>query len=212
MRSMSMRFTLWKKMDADNQLIKALWCVIGIMVCVNTLLMIGWQSAPHRLTVYIPPDITQGATVKPGNIPASDVYAFAFQIFTAINTWSLVGEKDYPEAIHDYRYYLTTHFYNALQADYHERSQDGSLSRTRMMSGFSGMGYQDVSVKILGKNTWEVDLTMHVVEEVGNSVVKDVLITYPMRVVRVDTSIALNPWGLALDGFVSDPVRVKTFV
>lgn len=207
-----MSFKLWKKIEADNHLIKTLWIFIGVLCVVNGLLVLGWQHAPNRLTVYIPPDITQGATVKPNVIPATDVYAFAFQIFTAINTWSLDGEKDYPEAIHDYRYYLTTHFYDALQQDYNQRTSDGSLARTRMMSGYSGMGYQDASVKVLGKNTWEVDLTMHVVEQVGNSVVKDVLITYPMRVVRIDTSIALNPWGLALDGFVNDPVRVKTFV
>lgn len=207
-----MSFKLWKKIEADNHLIKTLWCFIGILCAVNVLLMVGWKSAPNRLTVYIPPDISMGSTVKPDVIPETDVYAFAFQIFTAVNTWSLDGEKDYPEAIHDYRYYFTTHFYNGLQQDFNQRTSDGSLARTRIMSGYSGMGYQDSSVKVLGKNTWEVDLTMHVVEQVDNSVVKDVLITYPMRVVRVDTSIALNPWGLALDGFVSTPVRVKTFI
>lgn len=205
-------FSYWKKLEAHQQLIKALWVVIGILIVLTLLCFWGWKTAPQRMTVYIPPDITAGTTEKPDAIPKADVYAFAFQIFSALNTWSFSGEKDYKTAIDNYRYYVTTQFYNTLQTDYNQRQQDSSLARTRMMTGYSGMGYSDDTVTVLAPNTWQVNLKMHVVERVGNTVVKDVLIDYPIRVVKIDMSIALNPWGLALDGFMAEPKRLQTFI
>lgn len=205
-------FAYWKKLEAHQQVIKALWIVIGILVFLTVLCFWGWKSAPAQMTVYIPPDITAGTTEKPNSIPKADVYAFAFQIFSALNTWSFSGEKDYKAAIDNYRYYTTTQFYNVLETDYTQRQHDSSLARTRIMTGYSGMGYSDGAVTVLAPNTWQVDLKMHVVERVGDTVVKDVLIDYPIRVVKIDMSIALNPWGLALDGFTTEPTRLKTFI
>lgn len=205
-------FNTWKQLDANSELIKALYVIIGLLFILCILFFWGWRSAPKHLTVYIPPDISEATTQKPNVIPKPSVYAFAFQIFTAINTWSQSGTDDYPKEIADYRYYLTIPFHSALIADYKQRSSEGSLSRTRLMTGFSGKGYSNQSVKVLGPNSWAVTLTMHVVERVGNTVVKDVLIDYPLRVVRTQMSINYNPWGLALDGFVKPPHRLKTFV
>ena len=80
------------------------------------------------------------------------------------------------------------------------------------MTGYTGLGYTQGAVSVLAPDTWQVDLKMHVVERVGNTIVKDVLIDYPVRVVKTDMSIALNPWGLALDGFMAEPTRLKTFI
>lgn len=205
-------FAYWKKLDASQHVIKALWVVIGLLLLLAILFFWGWKTAPQRMTVYIPPDISTGVSEKPDSIPKADVYAFAFQIFSALNTWSFDGDKDYKAAIDNYRYYLTTPFYNALQTDYQQRQQSGALERTRIMTGYSGMGYTDNSVTVLAPNTWQVDLKMHVVERVGNTVVKDVLIDYPLRIVKIDMSIALNPWGLAIDGFDAQPTRLKTLI
>ena len=49
-------------------------------------------------------------------------------------------------------------------------------------------------------------------ERVGNTAVKDVLIRYPIKVVRSDLSPTLNSYGLALDGFVREPERVQTLI
>jgi hypothetical protein len=33
---------------------------------------------------------------------------------------------------------------------------------------------------------------------------------YPLKVIRWDISSQKNPYGLAIDGFVSPPIRLKT--
>lgn len=206
-------FKLWKKMDNDRQLIQALWRMVAVLVGVIGLLAIGWMSAPSRLTVYVPPDISTGATnLKPEVIPVGVIYAFAFEIFTAINTWSVSGESDYLTAISTYRYYLTPRFQAVLLNDEKKRLAEGGLSRVRLMTGYSGMGYSDDSVKVIGKNMWQVNMTLRVVESVSGETIKDVVIDYPLRIVRVNEATTLNPWGLAIDGFVSKPSRAKTLV
>jgi hypothetical protein len=40
-------------------------------------------------------------------------------------------------------------------------------------------------------------------------VVKDSFIRYPLRVVRYDVDGECNPFGLALDGFYQDPIRLE---
>lgn len=207
-----MSFALWKKIQTSERIIKSLWGVVGILVVLNVLLFFGWQSAPSRMTIYIPPDITQGTKERPNSIPNADVYAFAFQIFSAMNTWSHSGEQDYVNAIRGYRYYLTPRFLSQLKMDEKQRSRTGSLQRTRIMTGFTGMGFDRHSVRKLSENTWLVTLKMRVQERVGKTIVKDVLINYPLRVVKINMSISLNPWSLAIDSFESPPTRLKTFI
>lgn len=203
-------FNLWKKIENDRQLIQALWKIIILLAGIIGLMGIGWMRAPSKLTVYVPPDISNGATVKPQVIPAGVIYAFAFEIFTAINTWSNGGEKDYDSAIKTYRYYLTPHFQSLLLADEKSRKEEGSLSRIRLMTGYSGMGYTSESVKSIGNNMWEVDMRLELVESVNGETVKDIVVDYPLKVVRVNEATTLNPWGLALDGFVRAPTRSET--
>ena len=216
-----MKFQLWKRLDSQQQVIKALWGMITLLMLANVLLFLGWHRAPKFLRIYVAPNqIASGAVVKADNVPNEVVYAFAFQLFTAINTWSFGGEKDYPQAIHNFRYYLTNGFYHYLMDDMNKRSRDGSLARVRTVTGISGMGYLDDSadnsqtqlVHAVSANLWVVHLKLQITERVGDTVVKDVLIDYPMIVKRVNMSIAMNPWGLALDGYASTPNRIKTIL
>ncbi|MCD6056242.1 MAG: hypothetical protein K0R12_1204, partial [Gammaproteobacteria bacterium] len=110
-------------------------------------------------------------------------------------------------------------FYRFLNQDHETRKREGSLSRVRTVTGISGMGFLDSSnedasslVKPLSANLWIVHLKLQVVERIGDTVVKDVLIDYPITVTRVNLSIAQNPWGLALDGYASPPQRIKTIL
>ncbi len=215
-----MSFALWKQLEKLERLAKNLWVVIGLLMIANLCLFWGWHNAPKFLRIYVAPNqIASGAVVKPGDVPNEVVYAFAYQLFTAIGTWSFNGEKDYPQAIRTFRYYFTPNFYRYLTKDYERRKKQGSLGRVRTMSGISGLGYLDSNVedtsslvKALSANLWVVHLKLQVTERIGDTVVKDVLIDYPITVTRVNLSIAMNPWGLALDGFASPPKRIKTIL
>ena len=207
---MNILFNAWKKFDELQLTIKTLWGVVAILIVVNLLLLIGLMSAPSRLRVYLPPDLTQGALIKADAIPKSTVYAFVYQIFTAINTWTNNGADDYKKNIQSYKNYLDPRFYQELLEDYDTRVSDGSVGRERMVTGVSDMGYDPQDVHILGDDTWLVDMHLKIQETVDGSVVKDVLMDYPLIVSRVNASIQVNPWGLVIKGYDKDPTRMKT--
>lgn len=203
-------FSQWKKEDQNNSLVKALWVFIGVLFFINLLTFIGWKTSPSRLRVYIPPNISSGTWVKPGDIPPSTVYAFSFQIFSAINTWSTGGSTDYLKNIHSYKNYLTPEFFRELSLDYHTRKGTGGLERKRIMASVLNDPYSPDQVKYLGSGTWLVNMPLHIVETVNGSVVKDVNMDYPLLVSRLHESIQNNPWGLVLDGYKTEPYRLKT--
>ena len=68
-------FHQWRHTDQQQALIKSLWIVIIILVILNGLMWLGWKSAPDRIRVYLPPDLSSGALVTPGAIPKSTIYA-----------------------------------------------------------------------------------------------------------------------------------------
>ena len=203
-------FRYWKERDNQNAIIKALWIVIALLVVINVVTLMGWRSAPTKLRCYIPPDISGGAWIQPGKVNKSTVYAFAFQIFTAINSWTDSGEKNYANNIHQYRQYLTPRFHATLTHDVAVRHHNGELMRRRIVSGLSGMGYSPSTVTDLGNGTWRVNMVLHLVETVDTQVVKDAEIQYSVFVQRVNASININRWGLQLAGFASRPQRKKT--
>lgn len=192
--------------------IKYLWIFISILIAINLFLAIGLMSAPNRLRVYLPPDLSHGAMISPKDIPKSVVYAFAFQIFTSINSWSDTGGTQYEKNISSYRNYLSASFYQALQKDNTDRAANGELSRDRIMSGASGMGYKPSDVSVLGDGTWLVNMHLQIVETLDGSVIKNVIMDYPILISRVHTAIAVNPWGLVISGFKAPPYRIKTII
>lgn len=209
---MSNLFNAWRKSDQDNALIGLQRKFILILLVICLLLLAGWMSAPTRLRIYIPPDISNGATLKVGEIPKPLLHSFAYEIWQEINNWPTDGTQDYAKNINTYWPYLTPQFKATLLQDEQDLIDSGQLERQRELIGLNGSAYQAGSVKPLSDNSWEVDLTMRLTETKNSQIVKDVEILYPLRVVRRDISEKDNPYGLALAGFVSQPRRIKTFV
>ena len=202
----------WKKEDADERIIQLQKRFIGILCLVSSALFIGWATAPSRLTLYLPPDIQNGATIKAGNIPSSFIYSFTYEIWQELNYWSAEDGDDYQKNIRNYWSYITPQFKSNLLEDATDLKATGQIQRTRSLQGISGAAYDSANVKKLGNDTWEVDLKMRLTEVKNNQVVKDVEILYPLKVTRVNVSPENNPYGLAITGFVSEPQRLKTYI
>jgi integrating conjugative element protein (TIGR03746 family) len=202
----------WKKEDADAQVIQLQKYFILILIILSFGFFIGWVTAPSRLTVYIPPEVQNGSTIKAGSIPESLIYSFAYEIWQELNYWPSDDGEDYKKNIKMYWSYLTPRFKSELMEDSANLKESGQLQRTRYLQGLSGAAYDVINVKKLGNDTWEVDLRMRLTEYKNNQPVKDVEIIYPLRITRINVSPKSNPFGLVLDGFVSDPERVKTYI
>lgn len=207
-----MLFKAWKKIDQQGAAIKSLWIVIAILVVVNLFALLFLATAPDRIRIYIPPDLSHGAMLKAGVPNKSNVYAFAFQIFTAINSWPDSGTENYEKNIAAYKDYVSASYYAQLQDDVRQRTENGELGRTRIMSGVSGMGYKPSDVKSLGNGAWLVNLHLQIIETMEGSVIKNVIMDYPLVINQVHESIQLNPWGFSIAGFQQSPYRIKTIV
>ena len=202
----------WRKEDALEQIIKAQKIFIVILCFICAGLFIGWLRSPSNLTVHIPPDIQNGATIKVGMIPSPLIYSFAYEIWQELNYWPKDGDEDYKNNIHDFWSYMTPQFKTELLEDYNELKASGQLQRIRYMQGISGAAYEISNVKKLSNDTWEVDLKMRLTELKNNQPVKDVEIIYPLKVTRINISARNNPYGLVIAGFVSPPKRTNTYI
>lgn len=203
-------FNAWKKEDQDRAIINVQKRFIFILTLICLLLGIGWLLAPSQLRIYIPPDLSSGALIKPNEIPKPLIYSFAYQVWQEINDWPLNGEQDYSKAIRTYSAYLTPSFQDSLLQDYQNLKSLGQVQRQRSLQGLAAASYDPASVKVLSSTTWEVDLTMHLNEYKNNQPVKTIDILYPIKVTRMAISEQHNPYGLALAGFVREPERIKT--
>lgn len=207
-----MIFNAWKVMDQKNIAIKYCWILIAILIFLNLFLLLALANTPSRLRVYIPPDLSHGAIINPHHIPRATVYAFAFQIFSTVNSWEGQNDKEYAKNINDYKNYFSGQFYQALQKDNANRAENGELNRSRMMSAVSGMGYQPSDVTVLGNGSWLINMHLQIIETLDGAVIKNVIMDYPLLIFRVHAPIQVNPWGLEIAGFKSSPYRIKTII
>ena len=204
------QFNVWKKQDKDREVMAIQRRFIWIMVGLCLFLGIGWMRAPADLTIHVPPDITNGATFKVNEIPTSFIYSFAYEIWQGVNYWPEDGTQDYPKNIHTYAAYLTPKFQAELLQEYEDLKTSDQVQRQRSLQGITGATFESARVKKLSGDTWEIDLKMRLVEYRNHQVVKDIEMLYPLKAIRWDISTQNNPYGLAIDGYMAPPVRLKT--
>lgn len=173
-----------------------------VVVCLLlAVVALWWRNGTLQETrrLYIPPDLTQGMVTDFDHVPTPLVYTFAYYILQQLNRWTTDGEKDYPKQIYTLQGFLTPGCRAALEADMNTKQGLGELrQRVRSLQEILGQSYTRQRVQIESNSAWLTWLDVNVVESIGGHPVKDVLLRYPMRVVRFDVDKEINPWGLAL--------------
>ena len=87
----------------------------------------------------------------------------------------------------------------ALEADMNEKQRVGELrQRVRTLQEIFGQSYTRQRVKIESGSSWKVWMDVNLMESIGGHPVKNVMLRYPLQVVRFDVDKEVNPWGLAL--------------
>lgn len=200
--------------------ITSLRFVIGGLVFTLLLVIWGWKSSPDKLTIHIPPDLRTGSTRVWSDIDPSNIYSFAFYIFQQLNSWPTNGEVDYRRNINSMAAYLTPNCQSILVTEYEQRKNRGELrDRVRSLGEISGRGinstiqnYQtgetESRVKILSKDSWIATFDLYVDEYFSGESIKRALVRYPLSVVRSDTDPENNPWGLKLNCYASNPLKL----
>lgn len=175
--------------------------VLGIL-CGVLIGVVTYQQS--IIKIQVPPDLSKGALVKPGDYYPSYNYSFALHVWRDINEWRISGRKDLPAKLTTNECYVTPSFYKWLENQKEQKARDGELDRSRRMVPLSP--YREESVINLGANTFSVTLNLNLIEDVNGSAVKNVNIRYPIRV--VPDYRTCNKTGLALDGFYAEPSRI----
>ena len=200
-----------KIVDEQSAHITTLRVLIVGLLGLNAMLAYGWYKAPTELIVHQPPDLRSGSTRKATEIPPESVYAFAFYVFQQLNRWTVDGEDDYWNRIHNFSAYLTPEFAETLKADFEaKRARRELQSRGRAVHEVPGRAYEASRVRIESPDNWIVYLDLQVIETYRGETIKNTAVRYPLRVVRYDVDPEQNPFGLALGGFETPPERLLT--
>lgn len=172
------------------------------------------NTARQHIQIDIPPDLSNGATIKPGVKQHTSIYDFTSRFFQQLQHWRYDGSKEYEQNIKRYRNFFTPAYVAFLERDFKRRKQDGELSaRTRTLYPLLS-AWDDDRVKVLSKaggleNSWIVLLDMELIETYKGEQIKRMYLRYPVRVVRFDADHQHNPWGLAFDGYADDPKIIR---
>lgn len=200
------------EIDNVRSHLRSLWVVIGLQVMIIAVVWIALMRLPSTMTVHIPPDLRNGASLALHEVPRANVYTFAYYILQQLNRWPENGAQDYGAAIFRVSAYLTPGFRETLIDDMHLKSRVGELThRVRGLQAIPGEGFSERRVDIVSDHEWLVWLDLELSESVKGMTVKHTRIRYPVRVVRYAVDAEANPWGLALAGYASPgPVRIET--
>ena len=171
----------------------------------------GWYSAPTNLRITIPPDIRNGATIRPSEVDAANMYQFALHIYQQLNRWQTDGETDYPKNIYRLQAFLTEKYKNELLTRASEKKKLGELQRrTRTVQQLADHMYEPKLVKYIGNGVWGVEIQL-LLEEYHNQTgmkIKEVKLLAPLRIVESNVDAEKNPWGWLLDGD-SGSIRIQ---
>ena len=198
---------LWNKLAQDFRVMVILSIANGVQFVIILGLLLCLLTIPTRFTFHIPPDLSNGATLKANEIPNPYVGEFAFYVWQALNDWQTDGSNDAFKNLQAFSPYLSPSFRYSLTQENNQEKTNGDLQgRVRLLRLMPDVLPQ---VTKLDANDWLVNLDIRDSEYVNGILIKDKEIQYPFKV-RVGGDAQTNPYGLVLDGFVDDPKVIST--
>jgi integrating conjugative element protein (TIGR03746 family) len=178
-------------------------CLIAL--CFNLSRSI--DLAGKKQLIRLEPDLRVGTVRSAWEVPPPFVYSFALTIIQKINHWDESGSVDYSTNIMKLQNYITPSCRAFLTKDYETKKRSGQLqNRARMIMELSGASFNNGdNTRMVKRGEWNVDLNLNLKEFIGNKLVKDKDIFWPVRVVEFNIDPDLNSQGLALDCFSGKP-------
>jgi integrating conjugative element protein (TIGR03746 family) len=185
--------------------------IIISLVLMLVLLSAAFVRMPNQISVYHPPDLAlNGQTTRIGEVPPSTVYAFASTFFERLMYCKNDCGEDYPNALINMKTYLTPGCFNQLK-DHYENNLGLYKNRTRSINADENdIGFSFDKVQQINKKTWHVTENYILSEHVRSMPVRDVLMRYPLKIVKSNASTQINAYQMQLDCFFDDPKRINS--
>ena len=98
-------------------------------------------------------------------VPAANVYAFAFYMWQQVNRWASDGSKDYGEQIFAMQSFLTPACREQLIEDMRIKGREAEAhQRTRALMEIPGYGFSPARITDHGNGSWTVLLDAQLLE------------------------------------------------
>lgn len=179
--------------------------VLVISLLIVGLLVFVIYQRQSDITIHVPPNIAEGAILRPGQLHKPNVYIFAVNVWTGLNEWLDSGKTDYVKMIEKYKCQITPEFERWLRLNQKEKINHGELDRTRTLTEV--VPYDPHFVSELNPNIFNVVMVMRLQERIGDMITKDITMNYSLKVIPDHRNC--NNYGMAIAGFVVDPTRAE---
>lgn len=167
-----------------------------------------WQI-PKTLTVHTAPDVTKAFVQKNDEIPAHAVYGFARVLWESLNYCEEDCGQEFLPTLEKYKSYLTKSCQHDLRSHF-ERTDNLYRFRSRLLLPTEDSLYSQDKIQQISSNTWYVKLKYNLKDDVNTVATRDNIMLYPIKVVRSDKPLSINPLGMEIDCYFGNgPVVVE---
>ncbi len=173
------------------------------------LLAAGVWRIPKTLKVHTAPDVTKSFVQRHGEIPPHAVYGFARVLWESLNYCEEDCGKEFLPTLDKYKPYVTKSCRHDLRKHF-ERTDNLYRFRSRLLLPTEDSLYSEDKIQQVSTNTWYVKLKYHLKDDVNSVATRDNIMLYPLKIIRSDKPLSVNPLGMEVDCYFGDgPVVIE---
>ncbi|MGR5296817.1 DUF2895 family protein [Vibrio mediterranei] len=187
--------------------------MIGILTMALMMSLYLASKIPDRLTIYIPPDLSNGAVIQANDVPKASILTNTTYLWVELNTWLRNGKEDAFNNLEAYRYYYSDHFIKQMERQYQTLGAKGELDRQRRVTLVPGT-LSDFERRVIVQNkglAWVVLLDVVIEDFFLGEKVQHVRVRYSLLVERIETNYDQNPLGLMIVGLAEQPKVIQEY-
>ena len=204
------RFRFSNKVQSMNMQVVVLTFIIVTLLGFIFVQQNSIDIAKEEVLIRIETNLRSGTVRKAWEVPNSFVYGFALTIVQKINNWNDNGSKEYNKNIVSLQNYITPSCRAILNEDFKKKKISGQLQeRQRTITELAGIGFDEGNTRLVRRGVWHVDLSLKVREYIGNQLIKEKDVFWPLKVVEFNIDSEKNPQGLAIDCFYQKTVVLR---
>ncbi|HAT1795176.1 DUF2895 family protein [Legionella pneumophila subsp. fraseri] len=204
-------FNYWKKIDSLHHHNRLLLAFIGLLSVIVLTLIITLMALPKRYEFWLTPNMTaNGGLMKASEVPNEYVQGFVSSLMPSLYSWTNKGKEEFTQNIKAFHYYFTPRHEQLLHQTLAAYKNAQLFDRTQVASLYRFMEPQDIQK--IGPDTWEVQLVLRITQRLKDNsamVIADKVVSFHLRVVKVNLSRLHNPFQLALDGYTRPEERLQ---
>lgn len=174
-----------------------------VLLIVLAILAVGIWRIPTTIKVYTAPDVSKSFVQKHGDIPLHAVYGFARVLWESLNYCEEDCGKEFLPTLEKYKAYITKTCQHDLKTHF---QQSGNLYqfRSRLLLPTEDTMYSPDKIQKMSDNTWYVKLKYNLKDDVASVVTRDNITLYPLKVIKSEKPISVNPLGMEVDCYFGE--------